>query len=199
MKVDARGKVCPQPVLMTKKALENTEEGILTVIVDNFASKENVIKFLQSNGYSYELTEKNGNFYIDTAIGYECKIEPKTESTKDENQKNNVKNIVLYIGSDSIGSGSDDLGKLLMDGFIENIKEMNEMLKTIIFVNSGVFLTTKNEKTIKSLKELSNVEILSCGTCLNHFGLEKELKIGEITDAYKVMVRLFEADNVIRL
>jgi selenium metabolism protein YedF len=195
MKIDARGKACPQPVLMTKNALENMNEGVLTIIVDNFASKENVTKFLQTNGYTYELTEKNGDFYIDTAIGYECKI----NISKNDTKKTDSQNIVLYIASDVIGTGSDDLGAILMEGFIENIKEMDTLPKTIIFVNAGVFLTTKNEKTVNSLKELHNVEILSCGTCLNHFKLEKELKIGEITDAYKVMVRLFEADNVIRL
>ncbi len=196
MEVDARGKACPQPVLMTKKALENMDEGVLTVIVDNFASKENVIKFLQSNGYSYELAEKDGCFYIDTAIGYECKIDT---GNNDKSEGYSSKKIVLYVTSDSIGSGSEELGKILMEGFIENIKEMNILPTSIIFVNAGVFLTTENEKTVKYLKDLKDIEILSCGTCLNHFGLEKSLKIGEITDAYKVMSRLFDADNVIRL
>ncbi len=195
MKIDARGKACPQPVLMTKKALENMDEGILTVIVDNFASKENVIRFLQTNGYSSEIKEENGTFHIDVAVGYECKINTETSAIKE----NDSKNIVLYVTSDAIGSGSDELGKILMDGFIDNIKEMDTMPKTIIFVNAGVYLTTKNEKTINALKNMENVEILSCGTCLNHFGLEKDLKIGEITDAYKVMIRLFNADKVIRL
>lgn len=195
MKIDARGKACPQPVLMTKKALENMDEGILTVIVDNFASKENVIRFLQTNGYYSEIKEENGTFHIDVTVGYECKINTKTTAIKE----NDSKNIVLYVTSDAIGNGSDELGKILMDGFIDNIKEMDVMPKTIIFVNAGVYLTTKNEKTINALKNLESVEILSCGTCLNHFGLEKDLKTGEITDAYKVMIRLFNADKVIRL
>ncbi|MPM22335.1 hypothetical protein SDC9_68787 [bioreactor metagenome] len=54
MKIDTFGTSCPQPVLMTKKALE-TNPGSVEVIVDNNTSKTNVKKFLTSKGYSVEI------------------------------------------------------------------------------------------------------------------------------------------------
>lgn len=196
MKVDARGKPCPTPVIMTKKALESVDSDVITVLVDSEASKENVSKFVESQGFTAEVTEENGVFTIEFAKGFTCDVpQGKTVS---QNEKDSKK-IVLYVGSEGIGSGDCDLGKKLMNSFIENIKNMDEYPASIIFVNSGVFLTTTNEHTINSLKELENIEILSCGTCLEYFNLVDRLKVGEMTDAYKVMLRLFDADKVIRL
>ncbi|MGA1846121.1 sulfurtransferase-like selenium metabolism protein YedF [Deferribacter abyssi] len=197
MVVDARGKACPTPVIMTKKALEGIEEGVITVLVDNVASKENVSKFAASQGFTYEVDDKGDYFEIVIAKGYKCSLPQDSDKDKEDV----TTNLVIHVGSDAIGNGSDELGKLLMTGFIENIINMDFLPKTVIFVNSGVFLTTKNEKTINALKELENkgVEILSCGTCLTHFNLMDNLKVGEVTDAYKVMQRLFYADKIIRL
>jgi len=61
-KVDARGRSCPEPVLMTKKALQNNPEG-LEVLVDNLTAKENVTRFAKNSGYQVEVSE-NGSDYI---------------------------------------------------------------------------------------------------------------------------------------
>lgn len=48
--IDARGVSCPQPVLMTKKALENNPQGI-DVMVDNTTARGNVERFMKNAGY----------------------------------------------------------------------------------------------------------------------------------------------------
>jgi selenium metabolism protein YedF len=192
MIVDAKGKPCPTPVIMTKKALESIEEGVITVLVDSFTSKENVLKYAAIQGLTADVTEKNGVYEISIAKGYPCSLPAEAAVEK-------VSKIVLYVGSNAIGNGDCYLGEKLMDGFIANIKNMDIMPSSIIFVNSGVYLTTLNATTIEELKKLEGVEILSCGTCLEHFELVDKLKVGEITDGYNVMKRLFEADKVIRL
>jgi selenium metabolism protein YedF len=196
MKVDARGKPCPTPVIMTKKALESADSGAITVIVDSEISKENVLKFLKSQGLEAEVTLENGEFTIEFEKGNVGNI-PKEETVP--KKENNSSKIVLYVGSEGIGNGDCDLGKKLMDSFIGNIKNMDEYPASIIFVNTGVFLTTTNENTVKFLKELKEGEILSCGTCLEHFNLTDSLQVGEITNAYTIMQKLFSADKVIRL
>jgi len=193
MIIDAKGKPCPTPVIMTKKALESVREGVVTVLVDSFTSKENVLKFAASQGLTSEVQEKDGVFEITIAKGYTCDL------VINDTEKKLSQRIVLYIGSNAIGSGDCYLGEKLMDGFIANIKNMDTMPTSIIFVNSGVYLTTINANTIDELKQLEGVEILSCGTCLEHFELVDKLSVGEITDGYNVMKRLFEADKVIRL
>ena len=49
-KVDARGFACPQPVIMTKKALEKHGAPV-TVLVDDNAPLENVSRFAANAGY----------------------------------------------------------------------------------------------------------------------------------------------------
>ncbi len=181
---------------MTKKALENIDEGILTVVVDNFASKENVIKFAQSAGATAEFTETDGIFTIDIAVGYPCELPSKLQN----GENNNADNIVVFISTDYIGD-DNDLGKTLMNGFIGNLINMDTLPKTIIMVNSAINLSTLNNDTVKALQVLAEkgIETLSCGACLTFFNVEHDLKVGEITDAHRVMTRLFEADKVIKL
>jgi len=194
MQVDARGKECPKPVVMTKKALDSVEEGVVTVLLDSEISRDNVLKFAQSQGLSADVSENNGEFTIEITKGFTC-----AAPAADHSEKTKGKNVVLYVGSESIGSGDCDLGKKLMDNFISNIENMEQLPFSIIFVNSGVFLSTSNENTVNSLQKLDKVEIISCGTCLEYFNLEDDLRVGEITDAYTVMKKLFDADKVIRL
>jgi intracellular sulfur oxidation DsrE/DsrF family protein len=69
----------------------------------------------------------------------------------------------------------------------------------MIFINSGVRLTTVDEESTEAtlLLQENGVEILSCGTCLQHFGLEDSLKVGKATNMYEVIETLNSASKVI--
>jgi tRNA 2-thiouridine synthesizing protein A len=60
--IDARGRSCPEPVLMTKKSLKGNPNSI-EVIVDNVTAKENVTRFGKNSGYKVQVSEKE-NYYI---------------------------------------------------------------------------------------------------------------------------------------
>jgi selenium metabolism protein YedF len=77
---------------------------------------------------------------------------------------------------------------------VENIKQM-------IFMNSGVFLTTEGSDVLESLKtmEESGVEILSCGTCLDYYGLKDKLAVGEVTNMYTAVELLTSAAKAVTL
>jgi len=192
MKIDARGLACPQPVLMAKAELDKMEEGVLTILVDNKGSSVNVKNFCESNGHTATVTEDNGVYQIDVAKGYECSIEEETVSDK---------NIVLLISGECVGSEEPELGKMLMKGFLGNLKNLDNPPKTVIFLNNSVRMTTINEDTVAILQELADkgTEILSCGICLEYFKLVDELKAGSVTDAHTVGNKVFNADKVIRL
>jgi selenium metabolism protein YedF len=198
MIIDARGKSCPTPVVMTKKYLDSIVEGTFTVLIDSEVSKINVTKFLESQGVFFEVEQSGIEYKINVVKGYNCEL-PQAEKGE---VKGSVKNIVVFISSETIGYENIDLGKILMKGFLKNLKEQTPLPKTIIFVNTGVFITAKNSDIIDDLKELESlgVEILNCGTCLNFFNIDtKDLFVGSVTDAYTVAKRLFDADKVIRL
>ncbi len=63
-KIDTCGMSCPQPVSMTKKALEESPEG-LDIIVDNNTAKGNVERFLKNSGYKVTITENEDNFILE--------------------------------------------------------------------------------------------------------------------------------------
>ncbi len=61
--LDASGYSCPEPVIMTKKALKDSPDG-LDVIVDNRASKENVTRYATALGYKVAVEEGSGNWTL---------------------------------------------------------------------------------------------------------------------------------------
>lgn len=63
IKIDTCGMGCPQPVLMTKKALDQNPEGA-DIIVDNNTAKCNVERFIKNAGYQMEIIEDGETFII---------------------------------------------------------------------------------------------------------------------------------------
>lgn len=61
--VDARGLSCPEPVIMTRKALTSNEDAYI-ILVDNVASKENVTRYAQHQGYEVSVEDKDGEYTL---------------------------------------------------------------------------------------------------------------------------------------
>lgn len=186
MKLDCTNLQCPEPVIKTKNALENIDEGILEVSVNSKASKQNVKRFASSQGF--DVSEKNDgqNTILTITKGFTCSV--STQESK-----------VLFLKDDKVGEG--ELGEKLMLGFLTSICELKNLPKEIICVNKAVFLTTTNEKSIEIFKKLSQkgVKIYSCGVCLEFFGLQEDLKIGEIGNAFSTVDTLMKSEGVISL
>ncbi|MGL5000962.1 MAG: sulfurtransferase-like selenium metabolism protein YedF [Cetobacterium sp.] len=193
IKVNALGLTCPMPVILTKNALKNLTEGSVEVSVDNKISKENIEKFSKEMGYSF-YTKSEGDIFV-IKITKENLYKEKTENILESNE-----NIVIVIHSDKMGEGDSALGETLMKGFIYTLTEMENIPKTIIFYNKGVFLTAKNQSTINDLKSLEDrgVEILSCGACINFYNLEATLGVGSITNMYTIIEKQMKASKVIK-
>jgi len=191
MQIDARGLPCPQPVLMIKAELEKIDEGVVTILVDNKGSSINVKNFCEANGHTAGVSEKDGYYVIEAVKGYDCSI---AEEPSDER-------IVVFISGECVGSEEPELGRRLMFGFLANVKNMDLLPETMIFVNNSIRMLTVNEETVPVVQELveRGVEVLACGACLEYFSLTDELKTGSITDALTVADKLFKADKVIRL
>jgi len=195
-KVDARGLACPQPVIMTKNALSSIDEGILTVLVDSIASRENVKRFAESQGCTVNVKEKGDIFEIEIVKGFTCAIPSQEE-------KDSIKsNKVVFVSSDAIGPDYE-LGKELMKGFLKTFLDLDrkDLPKKMIFVNKGVHITCFWEETIEHLKKLEEmgVEIYSCGACLNYFKITDQLKVGKIGNAFDSVQSLMQGDSVVNL
>lgn len=194
--IDARGENCPKPFIMTKKELDNKETGDIVTIVDNEVAKENVCKLAKSLNLEYRVIEKHGDFYIeiDKSLVEGCDID---EELKGENLKDNV----VVFTKDKLGHGNDELGRILIKGYIYTLTELEEKPKKLLFLNSGVLLTTGESDTIEDLKKLEGlgVEIYSCGTCLDYYNVKDNLKVGEIANMYVIASAMNDALNTITL
>lgn len=192
--LDCKGLACPKPVIMTKKELEAMESGEIEVIVDNEAARENVSKFASSQGYEYTVSEKEGLHHV--IINKKSKSEGCPIMTFEEDR-----NLVLFIGTDKLGLGDDKLGAALMKSYMYALTENDIKPKTMIFVNGGVRLTTEGSDVIESIKTLHNsgVEVISCGTCLDFYGLKDKLLVGEVSNMYTIVEKMNSASNTIKL
>ena len=192
--LDLKGKPCPTPVVETKKALDSIEEGIIVVEVDNEVSKNNVERFAKKYGCIVEVEKKNGVFILTITKGFTCEIPQSKEDKKV------TSDYILYINKDSMGVGDKELGKILIKAFFKTLIDNPQKPKTIIFVNSGVFLTVEGSEVLKELKELKekyNVEILACGTCLDFYNLKEKIKVGTISNMFDIQTSLTEAKRII--
>ena len=175
MVIDARGQDCPKPVMMAEEALSKISEGIVEVIVDNEASAENLVSFAKGNAFYPETTKDGRDWRVKIVKGYVCA--PGTASEKGSTAG---KDLLLVVGTDTMGK-EEELGRVLMKAYLETMKTYKQLPHTIFFLNAGVKLTTTNAETVPLLKDIEamGVEIYSCGTCLRHYNLESQLKVGK--------------------
>jgi selenium metabolism protein YedF len=200
--IDARGLACPQPVLETKRALESEPSTHFKVIVDNDASRENVSRFARNQGCDVEIEEDGPDQFQITIIrsGAAPAAEQTVESVPSPAAEASLPpKTVVYVSSCSMGRGDEDLGAKLMRGFLRTWIDSRPLPWRMIFINSGVKLTTVDQEAVEavSLLEERGVEILSCGTCLEHFGLKDDLHAGKVTNMYEVIDSLNAASKVI--
>lgn len=198
--VDARGLNCPMPLIQTKKALEDLPEGTVRTIVDNETAKENIQKFAKSMDYRYTVKENQGNFYID--IFKELKYrEMRVLDLEMEPESLPKSDLVVMISKDYMGEGSEELGRILMKGYLYTLTEVMPLPKTLVFVNSGVKLACAGSDSLENLRKLeeNGVEILSCGTCLDYFKLKSMLMVGGISNMYTIVEHLNKAKNTLQL
>ena len=196
-KVDCRGMSCPQPVMETKKALEKSgPEGVL-VLVDNPGSMENVRWFGESQGYQVDIAEEKGAFQLRLKKAGAGKKAPLPQ----EKKATVAEDLVVFIESDSIGRGSEELGKILMRSFLHTLGEADFKPTKIILVNSGVKLTCEGSEVLQDLHQLyrQGAEVLSCGTCLDYFGLKAKLQVGKISNMYEILSSLAQAGKVLKM
>jgi selenium metabolism protein YedF len=195
--IDARGLACPEPVLRTKAALQESDIQNIQVVVDNGASQQNVQRFLESQGFQTRLEQKGADFVITgTNSGTFVEHIPVKTRTEQECSK-----IMVMCAADTMGSGDDELGRKLMVNCIRTLKEMGDDLWQLVFVNGGVRFTIDESDVLEDLQQLeqAGLTILVCGTCLDHFNLLARKQVGVTTNMLDIVTAMQLSDKVITL
>ncbi|MFY9396946.1 MAG: sulfurtransferase-like selenium metabolism protein YedF [Desulfomonilia bacterium] len=193
--VDARGKACPEPVVLTKKALD--EANTIVVIVDNPAAEENVRRFALSRQCRVETEHRGGDtlLFIERQDASPVHEHPAARPSPASGP------LVVVIGSDRMGSGDDELGSVLMRSFIHTLAEAQEKPEIMIFFNTGVKLAIEGSEVIEDLRGLcdSGVKMLVCGTCLGYFEAKDRLAAGQVSNMYEIAETMLSAGRLVRI
>jgi len=189
--IDARGLTCPQPVILTKRVMDEKSGEEIVTLVDNPTSLENVCKLASSQGYT---------FVVETQ-GLEQHIHMTRQDSDISTEMIPTKDMTILVKSQYFGQGDDELGAVLIKSFFYTLTEMGPELQNLIFMNGGVHLTTEGSPVLEHLQflEQKGVQILSCGTCLDFFSKKDQLKVGQVTNMYTATEILFNASKTLVL
>jgi selenium metabolism protein YedF len=88
----------------------------------------------------------------------------------------------VFIVTDRLGRGNDELGGILMKSFIYSLARNETRPKAVMLMNEGVRLACEGSSSLDDLKLLleAGVPIKACGTCLDFLGLTDKLAVGDV-------------------
>ncbi len=193
--LDCRGLACPQPVLNTKDVLDQMPSGMVMVTVDNPAARDNVTRFAKSQGCAVEIQGQGPEFTLLITKG-----QPAAEAAPSRSgAPAGTPRLIVRLSSNLMGTGSEELGRILMKAFIKSLSDATVKPAALVFYNSGVHLTCTGSEHLDALRQLeqSGVQLFSCGTCLDFFGLKDKLAVGVVTNMYEIIETLSSADRVV--
>jgi selenium metabolism protein YedF len=193
--VDARHLPCPQPVILTRKALEGADE--VTTVVSSETSRDNVRRMAEKAGYQVVIEEGDAEYRLH--IRREAVEMPSPEPAGEGGPAGGPS--VLVVSDNTMGRGSQELGEVLVRGFFHTLGEVTPRPDVIIFFNAGVWLTIDESPVLEDLRalELEGVEILACGTCLKYYGITDRLSVGVVSNMYDIADALLGAGKVVNL
>lgn len=203
--VDMRGSLCPMPVIATKKAMEEHPGAVITTLVDNEVSRDNVTKFGKSRqcevtvatgGNTHYLTMVPAGTQVATVFPEASATKASVTEVASEAPKSPAASVsspnfggkVLLITKDYLGEGNEELGRTLMKTFMFCLAESDVKPSKIYFINSGVKMVTEESPHLENLKNLveAGVDIAACGICLDFYGLKEKVVVGSITNLYAI-------------
>lgn len=196
--VNVMGDNCPIPVIKTKKAMQAlTGPETIEVLVDNEIAVQNVTKMAASSGGQVS-SEKISDEEFKITIQMEGAVAAEEEEVNCMPDARD--NTVVVVSSDRMGTGNDELGKVLIKGFIFAVTQLDTLPKTMLFYNGGATLTAEGSDSLDDLKSLEaqGVEIMTCGTCLDYYGLKEKLQVGTVTNMYSIVETMAKAGRIIK-
>lgn len=204
--VNAMGEQCPMPVVKATKALrEMIEPGTVEVLVDNEIAVQNLTRLGASQGCAVQAEKRGEGAYAVRILVQSVPVggagaAPAAQEAAPACIPDARGDLVVAVSSAFMGQGSDELGATLMKGFLFALGQLPQLPKTVLFYNGGAHLTVEGSASLEDLKNLEaqGVEILTCGTCLNYYGLTEKLAVGGVTNMYSIVEKLAGAGKVIR-
>ena len=200
--IDCMGMACPLPVINAKKAIEAfTGNGTLHIKVDNETAVQNLIRLGEHNGFkvtSAQDGEKAFTVTMTVVAGTGKSASVPAEALSCQTPAGSGR--VVVLSADTMGTGDEKLGKKLMKAFLFALTSQDVTPDKVICYNTGARLTTVDADTIRDLKvlEAAGTTVMTCGTCLDFYGLKQQLQVGIVSNMYDIVEAQMNAALVIR-
>lgn len=199
--IDCKGMACPLPVVNAKKVSEELGNGdVLTVMVDNEIAVQNLTRFAEHKGFGVAAEKKGEKEYAVimniSGAGAEKAKEDDISCVMDSRRKG----MLVVLSANVMGTGDAKLGTSLMKAFVFALTKQDQLPDTILCYNTGAYLTCEGADTLEDLKllESEGVTVLTCGTCLDFYGLKEKLAVGGVTNMYDIVERMENAAQIIK-
>ena len=199
--IDCKGMACPLPVVNAKKASEELSAGdVLTVLVDNEIAVQNLTRFAEHKGFGVSAEKKADSEHavIMTISGATAEKVKEAEISCAMDARR--KGMLVVLSANTMGTGDVKLGTSLMKAFVFALTKQEQLPDTILCYNTGAYLTCEGADTLEDLKllESEGVTILTCGTCLDFYGLKEKLAVGSVTNMYDIVERMENAAQIVK-
>ncbi|MBX9948980.1 MAG: sulfurtransferase-like selenium metabolism protein YedF [Candidatus Obscuribacterales bacterium] len=206
--LDLRGLMCPEPVLRTKKILDQKPQGAVEVLVDSEINVMNLARLANSLGLSLQSSSNEDGYAVvispkadsQSAAGPSHLFPAKTagKTSLADKSKTSGTNVV-FISKDTFGEGDRDFSVNLLNVFLQTILQAGHRPQAILLANTGVRLMDPDFSVRKVLDDFRHegVEVLACGLCVEFYGLKDKIKPEQITNMYAICEYLFAADKII--
>ena len=198
IKLDYSQHQCPYPVIETRKQMLAYPDQTLEVTVGDSAARDNVSRLSKKMNYNAAVQSVDDKFLI-TLTPLEQQSEASQQQETPIRKALSSGKTVIYCGSDRMGDGDDGFGKVLMRNFLTTLLEIDPLPDTILFVNSGINLTTSGSEVLEPLKALESrgVDIASCGLCLDFYDKKDDLYVGRTTNMFEMAELQCQAERVV--
>lgn len=198
--VDARGQLCPKPLILTKQALNENPVGTqLVVRVDNETSCRNVERFLRDNGMPPQIDRDGEAFAVrftkiapvlaaPDAASYCVPVHGRTDTS-----------YVVTLAADTVGRGPAELGGMLMHGLFATLCDTTPLPTHVLLYSSAILLAAEGSPHLESLRELERrgVKVLLCGTCVDYYRKQGEIRVGSISSMMTILEVQLQAGKVL--
>jgi selenium metabolism protein YedF len=194
--VDGRGLACPQPVIRTRKAMQQADQVV--TLVDNETSLMNVSRMAEKAGWTVGVVPEGDEYRIElTKKGIVTEAEPLAVGKAEVSGGPRV----LVVSSDVMGRGVPELGNILIRSFFHTLGEVEPVPQTVLFLNTGVKLACEGSQVLDDLRalETKGIEMLVCGTCLGYFEITEKLAVGQVSNMYDIAETMLGAGTIVNL
>lgn len=204
--IDLRGLVCPEPVLRTKKLIDDESLKQITVLVETEINVKNLERLAHSKNIHLTSSKEGEHFKVTLQ-------RPESLVQDSDNGEENVAaatskiaagvdesvGTVVFLGKNTFGEGDPDFSSSLLNVFLQTIYDSGHRPRAILLANSGVklFARDSNVRPVLQQFEEAGCEVFACGLCVEFYGLKEDVPTEKITNMFSIVEFMMTADKVI--